>query len=41
LITEQIRQHFEKHRRYQDAGDILDKFIAGMRQLSTNNFIPA
>lgn len=38
LISEQIRQHFEKHPPYRDAGEILDKFMAGMRQLSTDHF---
>jgi hypothetical protein len=38
LIAQQIQQHFEKHRPYRDAGEILDKFMAGMRQLSTDHF---
>jgi hypothetical protein len=38
VIAEQIRQHFEKHRPYRDAGEILERFMAGMRQLSTDHF---
>jgi hypothetical protein len=37
-IAEQIREHFERHRPYRDAREILDRFMVDMRQLSTDHF---
>lgn len=38
LIAEQIRQHLERNRPYDDVREILDKFMVDMRQLSTDHF---